>query len=329
MHKRFKSELSSIQLNVYSLCFELNQALRRVHILTPCLYLKKILWKHIPYRYFYKLSACSFRSHFWYLNDRLRCLDKITISNKSLAINSASLPEAFIHRKLWQEKKILDRCIYFNNRQLDIELSSAASHLQASINDILSSGNTVILAPLHMVSDVAVGVFLSYLGAESVSIISNHDFESIGPNEKSILNEKKINLINPSSIGGGALKNIIKNIKNNKILFAIYPDAPPEMTWRLSQKSMRTFDCKIFSRKARLHSGLADLAKITKSTVLFFCLVDNGHSLNVDIIGSLTWDNIMRLSPELIEKTIRNHSDSWLLWHTPSLFYFNSADKIS
>ncbi|HDO1313432.1 hypothetical protein ACE1B4_07990 [Aeromonas veronii] len=233
-----------------------------------------------------------------------------------------------IHYRLWMQKKYLDRSLYYHNKNLIHELTVAATQLQQHIDAITKTGHPVILAPLHTISDVVVGTLCSYLNTGQVLIISNHENESIGMDEVSKLNAHNMQLLNPQKIGVSELKRIIKQVKQHQSLFVIYPDVTPEITARLSRKAMRTFDCELFARKARLHSGLADLAKMTKATVLFFCLVEKQRTLAVDVVGTLPWHEILSASPKLIEQTIQAHADQWLLWHSPSLFYFNSADRL-
>ncbi|MGL4754939.1 MAG: hypothetical protein ACRCXB_21420 [Aeromonadaceae bacterium] len=233
----------------------------------------------------------------------------------------------FEHEALWKKKVYLDKCLYHYNNKLTLELIAAAKKLQIEMEKIQLGGDPVILAPLHTVSDVVVGTLCSYLDTEKILIISNHDYHSIGPDEKVKLDAQKMQLINPKQLNIPTLKSIIRKVKSHENVFVLYPDVPPEVTWKLSGKSMRTFDCKLFSRQARLHSGLSELAKMTKAKVLFFCMVDKGGVLDVVISGVLPWNLIAERSPTIIENAIRQYSEQWLLWHTPSLFYFNSADR--
>lgn len=318
--------LSQCQLSFYSKKLELQCQVSSLLInIKGALWKQGTIWHYVPYRYLY--SFVRWGSLWTLLSAESRNLERVSKKNKFFALGSSNERSVFEHSLLWQKKTFLDKCLYFYNNQLTSELISAANKLQSEVDIIKADGFPVILAPLHTVSDVVVGTLCSYIKADNILIISNHDYHSIGPEEEAKLKVQKMQLINPKHLSVTVLKKIIKKIKTHESVFVIYPDVPPEVTWKLSRKSMRTYDCSLFYRKARLHSGLAEMAKMAKAKVLFFCLHDQEGILDVEILGALSWDVITERSPDLIEQSIRRYSSQWLLWHTPSLFYFNSADR--
>ena len=92
---------------------------------------------------------------------------------------------------------------------------------------------------------------------------------------------------------------------------------------------MRTCDCSLFGRPAHLHSGLNELARLSQSQVVFFGLYsDHGH-LRLAIFGHSPSDELPSRTPAIIEQALRDYPQAWLLWYSPSFFYFNNVNTSS
>lgn len=262
--------------------------------------------------------------------DRLRetHADRYAAANFQLLMQSA---ERYSPKSLWRKKNYLEKSIYFHRAKQVRELRACAQKLELAAAEIRLSGRPVLFAPLHTVSDVipVLVVASMSLGHSHATAISSHgQCAALGPLEAESLKGLKINLtqMDPLDLKPGEFKAAIAAIKHHRTNFVVFPDILPEITYRLNHKSMRTYDCSLFGRPAKLHSGVNDIARLSGATALFFCLIEKDGNLDIDILESVPAAKLIAEGPRVIEAAIRKHATQWLLWHSPSLFYFNPSD---
>jgi hypothetical protein len=263
-------------------------------------------------------------------------LDRLceTPAERYAAANFQSLmqsTERYSPKSLWRQKDYLEKSLYFHRAQQVRALRACAQKLERAAAEIRLGGQPILFAPLHVVSDVlAVLVVASMnLGHNHATAISSHgQGVALGPLEAESLKGLNINLtqMDPLALKPGEFKAAIKAIKQHRTHFVVFPDILPEITYRLNRKSMRTYDCSLFGRPAKLHSGLNDIARLSGATALFFCLMEKDGQLDIDILQAVPAAKLTEEGPRVIEAAIRKHARQWLLWHSPSLFYFNPAD---
>lgn len=228
---------------------------------------------------------------------------------------------------LWVEKALRDSLFYHGDKKTIAQLQQCAEALNSAINQLDDSPRPVILAPFHMVSDVLAGIVCGLLPGSGVSIISTHLDGAVGPHESEALqrNKVKMSLVDPGGISSAELKKLIRDIRAQRCRLVIYPDAPPEVTWHLTRKHMRSEDCHLFNRPARIHSGLSELAKLSDAQVLFFGLVRHQGRLKLRVYGVAQPDEVAVQLPRVLETALLNDPQDWLLWHTPSFYYFHPS----
>lgn len=228
---------------------------------------------------------------------------------------------------LWAEKALRDSLFYHGDKKTVAQLQQCAEALDSAINQLGDSPRPVILAPLHMVSDVLAGIVCGLLPGNGVRIISTHLDGAVGPRESEALRRSKVkmSLVDPGSISSSDLKKIIRDIRGQRCRLVIFPDAPPEVTWHLTGKHMRSEDCQLFDRPARIHSGLSELAKLSDAQVLFFGLVRRQGRLKLRVYGVAQPDEVTVQLPRMLETALLTDPQDWLLWHTPSLYYFHPS----
>lgn len=239
-----------------------------------------------------------------------------------------------IQNKKDQYSSIISRKFAFEYllANLDSKILSELEQCAIKINEYKSNLQTekpIILAPMHFVSDLIVGVMSSMVEPRESVIISTHHDDALCSNENSSLLKLNIKMkkVDPTTIKLYELKSIIKIIKEKKANFVIYPDAPPEVTHHLTGKSMKTFKCSIFKHHAKAHSGIIELAKLSNADVLFYSLFYNkkNKEINIKIHGVSSANDLEMKIPMYIEKALCEHPDDWILWSSPSFFYYNSV----
>lgn len=237
-------------------------------------------------------------------------------------------PDGYCPRVLWKKKYHLEKAIYFHRAKKVAELRACAQKLERVAAEIRLSGRPVIFAPLHTLSDVTSVLVVGSMRGHATAISSHGQCDLLGPREAESLIGLKINLkqLDPLAMSSREFKASIQSIKENRTNFILFPDILPEITFRLNRKSMRTYDCTLFGRPAKLHSGLNDIARLSGATALFFCLIEKDGRLDLDILAPVPAAQLTEEAPRVIEAAIRKHAKYWLLWHSPSLFYFNPSD---
>ncbi|TMU73966.1 hypothetical protein FGA82_22115 [Pseudomonas fluorescens] len=254
--------------------------------------------------------------------------DRYAVANVQQLVPTAA---RYSPKSLWRQKDYLEKSIYLHRAKHVRELRACAQKLERAAAQIRLGGRPIIFAPLHIVSDVipVLVVASMNLGCSHATVISSHgQGVALGPFEADSLKGLNLNLtqLDPLTLNSGEFKAAIQAIKQDRTHFVVFPDILPEITYRLNRKSMRTFDCSLFGRPAKLHSGLNDIARLAGATALFFCLIEQGGQLDIDILASVPAEQLPEQGPRVIEAAIRQHAEQWLLWHSPSLFYFNPSE---
>ena len=237
-------------------------------------------------------------------------------------------PESQVnHIRLWSEKKLKEKLLYMNDEQIIAQLNDCARELKCYMQENLSSDCPTILAPLHMTSDVLASVMCGFISPRQTLVISTHREGSLGSNEADSLKKMGVNLVslNPEFTSDSSLRRVLRSVKAQHSQLVIFADAPSEVTLMLTGKQMRTYDCRIFGRPAHLHAGLNELARLSQSQVVFFGLyAEKGH-LRLAIFGHAQADELPMRTPAFIEDALQNYPEAWLLWYTPSFYYFNNV----
>lgn len=232
------------------------------------------------------------------------------------------------HIRLWSEKKLKEMLLYMNDEQTIAQLRDCAHELETYMQANLSNDKPIIFSPLHMISDVLASVMCGFISANETLVISTHKDDTLGGNEAASLNKMGVNLVklDPEFTDTLALRHLLRNVKARTSQLVIFADAPSEITLTLTGKQMRTYDCPLFGRPAHLHSGLNELARLSQSQVVFFGLYSERGCLRLAIFGHAQPEELPSRTPSIIEQALQQFPQAWLLWYTPSFFYFNNLN---
>lgn len=231
----------------------------------------------------------------------------------------------WLYHNVWRMKKPLELAMYFHNPYLLANMRDLAVELEKTIADIRQRGKTPILAPLHMCSDMLASVLCSMVTPQKSSVISIYQHNDFGPNEIRAMEQLGFMLeqVNPLD-SGRKMAQVLRQAQRQERNFVIYPDALPQSTWRLTGKMMPTKKLHIFQRQGRLHAGTERIAGLLNAEIVVFYLTFDGQRLQLHLLDVLSHTDFIKQSASLIEQALTAHPESWLLWHYPSLFYFNA-----
>lgn len=231
-----------------------------------------------------------------------------------------------VYARVWRMKYILDMAIYLQNPDVIKNMHELRDELNLYLNKIRTQGKTPLLAPLHMSSDMAASVLCSMVEPKIASVISIYKLADFGPEERKSMDILGIDLqqINPLE-SSRKLAHAIKQCRHNTLNLVVFPDALPQSTYKIVGKMMPTKPVKLFNRQGKLHLGLDRIAHLMKAEVLFFYIYMQEGKLRLRLFPVVPQEEIEQHSTAIIETALREHPESWLLWHYPSLFYFNSS----
>jgi hypothetical protein len=231
------------------------------------------------------------------------------------------------HARTWARKTALDRAMYHRNPVLHAQLQHCADRLSEVVEAHRRTG-PVVLAPLHMVSDVLATTVCAMLPGRRVSVAAVHVPGALGPAEQAAMTACGF-AIEPLDVCDKAtmratLPGVLRAVRRAEHHLAIFPDILPEFTTAAAGRAMRTKSVHMFGRAGRMHCGLDDLAGALKATALVFHLVEDGNALDIRI-HAVPHDAIAARVPRIIEDALRAHPHAWLLWHYGSAFYYNAG----
>ncbi|MEX6226359.1 hypothetical protein AB6F55_16995 [Providencia hangzhouensis] len=102
----------------------------------------------------------------------------------------------------------------------------------------------------------------------------------------------------------------------------IFPDITPDYTIHTGEGINNKLACRLFNRPAKLHSGVVRLSKVISAQVVFYNLYCK-NGIQINIYPPVHATDIAKQLPIIIEKTIRDYPNDWLLWHSHSLYFIN------
>ncbi|MCW0343069.1 hypothetical protein NB703_001162 [Pantoea ananatis] len=226
---------------------------------------------------------------------------------------------------LTQRRKLLEEGLtYGQNRRLLRELAACSAQLNAVVEPIQRAGQPVLLAPLHMVSDVLATMVgaAAYPGKATVVISRSAEVYSEAERRQGGLDLSYCSIHEDNkSIAGNLMSSVIAAAENKRNII-IFPDITPDFTQFASKDKAEKLSCRLFERPASLHSGIIRLARVMSAQVVFYHLYfDNG--LKIRIHAPIAARKIKDEMPRIIEQSIRDYSTDWMLWHSHSLFFIN------
>lgn len=267
---------------------------------------------------FMAMAGCY--KHKWKKNKSIGEENKRVITTSEVARSKYHTPYEWVHvRRVFLEKCIID----YNAQEFNQDFLSMINELNGIIANVKKDGTPVILAPLHMVSDLlAVFVASKASQCKTTVIISagahkltQKDFSHRGVNlHYCSIHQSKYNFAEKMTI---LLDEVIAG-DNNLIIF---PDIIPSYsTHNADTLNGSRLTCRMFNRAASIHAGIIKLSKMTKAKVIPFYL-SYGNSFSIHVYSPVCHLKIAEELPRILESAILNNSDDWLLWHYKKLYF--------
>lgn len=226
---------------------------------------------------------------------------------------------------LTQRRQLLVQAVtYGQNRRVMQELADCSAQLNAVVEPLQRAHQSVILAPMHMVSDVLSTMVGAAVFPGKATVITSRSANAHSEAERQLggvdLTYCSIHEDN-KNIAGNLMTSVMEAAENKRNII-LFPDITPDFTQFASKDKTEKLHCQLFGRQANLHSGIIRMARMMSAKVVFYHLYyDRG--LKIIIQEPVPAKKLKQEMPLIIEQSIREHSTDWMLWHSHSLFFIN------
>lgn len=305
-----------------------------------------LFWKNLTVKYqwfLYKIQLIAYRAHcllfrrlhyrvvfafshvsrFLGLTRRdLKLRAAVAEANRRCLLNDK---KKFDYIWLTQRRQLLVQAVtYGQNRRVMQELADCSAQLNAVVEPLQRAHQSVILAPMHMVSDVLSTMVGAAVFPGKATVITSRSANAHSEAERQL---GGVNLTYCSihednkNIAGNLMMSVMEAAENKRNII-LFPDITPDFTQFASKDKTEKLHCQLFDRQANLHSGIIRMARMMSARVVFYHLYyDRG--LKIIIHEPVPAKKLKQEMPLIIEQSIREHSTDWMLWHSHSLFFIN------
>jgi lauroyl/myristoyl acyltransferase len=275
---------------------------------------------YLPYRVVLALFHAAYCLP--WVGRRLKCRAMVARANKQALLG---MREQRDFTRLTLRRKLLElAATWAQNRRVLADIAQCRAELNAVVAPLHQAGSPVILAPLHMVSDILAGMVGAGVTPGKTTVIVSSSVEAYQQQVRQLggidLDYCSIHDDN-RDIAGNLMDAIMEAVELKRNIM-IFPDITPDYTVNTNPANTSKLPCQLFGRAAHLHSGILRVARMLSAQVVFYHLYEEG-GLKLRIFEPVSARNLKKMLPEVIETAICQHADDWMLWHAHSLFFIN------
>ncbi|WP_404993104.1 hypothetical protein [Cupriavidus pauculus] len=303
--------------------FALARAAAAAALRTPVqgisLHLKATLWKLLSTPTAVRLSRLPFRVGQEAKRDKVR--GRTWMRHLERTLNTRTTAR---YAQLVRQRIVLESALYHTEPRMIEMMRACAAKLAHCRTRMIGRGETPIFAPLHFCSDMVAATVAAMTEPYRSHVFSIYKEGYFGAAEQAQCERTGIAEFvqhhpdDPPS----HFRSMVRDLRSHRANVVIFPDILPQFTNGYLGRAMRTRDVLLFGRPARLHSGAEELARMAGAKLVPFYIYWLEGKLEIRIFEPCAnGDEVARC----IERALRERGDQWLLWHFPSLFYFNDG----
>lgn len=204
------------------------------------------------------------------------------------------------------------------------QMQDCTRQLDKVVAPLVQQNVPVVLAPLHSVSDILAAMVGAGVTPGKASVVVSSSAErytsEIRKTGDVALSYCSIHQDNTQL--AGELMSLIADMIAGQRNMIIFPDITPDYTVQTHEAQSSKIACRLFGRPAKLHSGVVRLSRVMSAQVIFYHLYYQ-QGIKIKIHSPLPAKNVAVNMPTIIENTMRDYPNDWLLWHSHSLYFIN------
>lgn len=212
------------------------------------------------------------------------------------------------------------------NRHIIAQIHACTLALNNVVAPLHQQKKPIVLAPLHMVSDVLAAMVGAGVEPGSATVVVSSSAEQ----QKYNMSARELGAVNLSYCSihqnnkslASSLMTLMTETATGQKNMIVFPDITPDYTVQTEEGMSSKLSCQLFNRAAKLHNGVIRLSNAISAQVIFYHLYyQNG--LKIKIYPPVAAKNVAAQMPVIIENAIRDYPQDWLLWHSHSLYFIN------
>lgn len=253
----------------------------------------------------------AFRRQNTVATENYRCL-----TGQSGQINAAWIA---VRRRLLEEA-----ATWGQNPALLDQTQRCTAELDAVVAPLHQEKTPVILAPLHSVSDILAAMVGTGVTPGKASVVVSASAELYNQHARALggVQLAYCSIHQENKALAGDLMSLITDVASGQQNMIIFPDISPDYTLQAEGELAAKHPCRLFGRPAKLHNGVVRLSRVISAQVVFYHLYyDRG--LRIRIYSPVAAKEVASAMPGIIEQTLREYPQDWLLWHSHSLYFIN------
>lgn len=252
-----------------------------------------------------------------------RLREQVAIANQQCLLPGASLHYTWTA----QRRELLEfYSTWGQSQQVQLQISRCAEQLRRQAQAIVEAGEPLILAPLHMTSDVVSVIVASMASSLQTTVVVSSNASQWNEQARALgkVDVDYCSVESDTKAIGLNLATACMDVAEKKRALVVFADMVSDYTFHHSEVVQDKFPCQLFGRPAYLHRGLIRLAKVTKARILFFYLHYN-QGLEIRVFPEVEYRHAQTLMPQIIEQAITESPEDWLLWHQHCLYFLNEG----
>lgn len=212
------------------------------------------------------------------------------------------------------------------NQKIMAQVRVCTLELDSVVAPLRQQNKPVVLAPLHMVSDVLATMVGAGVTPGNATVVVSSSAEqqkyNASARELGQVNLSYCSIHQGNKVLASQLMTAMTETATGQKNIIVFPDITPDYTVQTEEGASSKLSCHLFNRAAKLHNGVVRLSSAISAQVVFYHLYyQNG--LQIKVYPPVAAKDVATQMPAIIENAVRHYPNDWLLWHSHSLYFIS------